>query len=142
MSPLLKKLLLLGLMTLLVTPAWAGPPLPPPLMVAPQWTPVPGVPGMQYAPGQALDLFQYGRGYYCFQQGQWYQTNSLGRPWVQTQNVPQPFYQIQAPYFKNPPGWAKGRKTGWGGAPMPPGQMKKYEQGPRIPPGQMKKMYQ
>ena len=25
-----------------------------------------------------------------------------------------------------PPGWSKGRKTGWGGRSMPPGQAKKY----------------
>jgi hypothetical protein len=27
----------------------------------------------------------------------------------------------------HPPGWDKGRKTGWGEAPMPPGQMKKHD---------------
>jgi hypothetical protein len=144
MSPLIKKLIVIGLMALLVTPAWAKKPLPPPLPVelAPQWSPVPGVQGVQYAPSQAHDLFQYGQGYYCLHQGQWYQTNTIQGPWAPTQNVPQAIYQIQAPYFKNPPGWAKGKKTGWGGAPMPPGQMKKYEQGPHLPPGQMKKMNQ
>ena len=40
----------------------------------------------------------------------------------QVGRLPAPLYQIQAPYFKNPPGWAKGKKTGWKGAPMPPGQ--------------------
>ena len=28
---------------------------------------------------------------------------------------------------KQPPGWTKGQKTGWGGAHMPPGQMKKSD---------------
>ncbi len=140
MPSVLKNLLGFCLLALLINPAWAGPPLPPPLLAAPQWAPVPGVAGVQYAPGQALDLFQYGRSYYCLQQGQWFQTYGLGGAWVPARNIPQAFYQIQAPYFKTPPGWARGRKTGWGGAPMPPGQMKKYEGGPHIPPGQMKKM--
>jgi hypothetical protein len=28
---------------------------------------------------------------------------------------------------KHPPGWAEGKKAGWGEAPMPPGQMKKHD---------------
>jgi len=36
--------------------------------------------------------------------------------------------------YKTPPGWSKGKKTGWGKAPMPPGQIKKHHQyGPRKP---------
>jgi hypothetical protein len=144
MIPLSKRLVLIILLLALAAPAWAKKPLPPPLPVevAGQWIPVPGVQGVQYAPNLGLDFFQYGRGYYCLHQGQWYQTTSIQGSWMPTQSPPQVFYQIQAPYFKNPPGWAKGKKTGWGGAPMPPGQMKKYEQGPHIPPGQMKKMHQ
>jgi hypothetical protein len=144
MIPLSKRLVLIILLLALATPAGAKKPLPPPLPgeVAAQWTPVPGVQGVQYAPNLGMDFFRYGQGYYCYHQGIWYQTPTFQGPWVPTQNLPQVFYQVQAPYFKSPPGWAKGKKTGWGGAPMPPGQMKKYEQGPHLPPGQMKKMYQ
>jgi hypothetical protein len=106
--------------------------------IAPQWTPVPGAPGIHYAPNIASDLFRYGNGYYYQNQGAWYQGPSIRGPWTPSPQIPQPFYQVQAPYFKSPPGWAKGRKTGWGGAPMPPGQMKKMEGG-KVPPGQMKK---
>ncbi len=144
MSNLVKILLVILWLAALTIPVQAQvtqlPPLPGQL--APQWAPVPGVQGVQYAPNLGLDFFRYGQGYYCYHQGLWYQTPTMQGPWVQTQNPPQAFYQIRAPYFKNPPGWSRGKKTGWGGAPMPPGQMKKYEQGPHIPPGQMKKMYQ
>jgi len=34
-------------------------------------------------------------------------------------------------YASTPPGWSHGRKTGWGGADMPPGQAKKYSRGHR-----------
>jgi hypothetical protein len=142
MSTLAKLSLMVLLLAALAAPVQAQAPLLPPLPVGVQWAPVPGVSGVQYAPDLGLDVFRYGRAFYCFNQGLWYLTHGPQGPWVQTRSIPQPFYRIQAPYFKNPPGWARGRKTGWGGAPMPPGQMKKYEGGPHIPPGQMKKMYQ
>jgi hypothetical protein len=40
---------------------------------------------------------------------------------------PRVFYNIGATYFQSPPGWAKGKKTGWRGEPRPPGQMKKIQ---------------
>ena len=55
-------------------------------------------------------------------------------------NPPQAFYNIGPTYFKSPPGWAKGKKTGWQGQPLPPGQMKKMDGGGSLPPGQMKKL--
>jgi hypothetical protein len=36
-------------------------------------------------------------------------------------------YDERQDHDKQPPGWTKGKKTGWGGAHMPPGQMKKYD---------------
>jgi hypothetical protein len=125
MKALTRQFWFLLLLMLLAAPARAQVALPPPLPGQVAWTPVPGVQGVMYAPNLGQDFFQYNRGYYCFQKGSWYHTGSPQGPWVQTTNIPQPFYQIQAPYFKTPPGWAKGKKTGWGGAPMPPGQMKK-----------------
>jgi hypothetical protein len=120
-------------------PEWAAfmPQLPPGL--TPQWTPIPGAPGVHYAPNANADLFRYGQRYYYQHDGKWYQGRNLTGPWQRVQDVPRSFRQVEAPYFKQPPGWAKGKKTGWGEAPMPPGQMKKQEEGRQMPPGQMKK---
>ncbi len=131
----------------------------------PQWAQIPGAPGVQYAPNANADLFRYeNRYYYQHNDGSWYQGQNMAGPWHRVQNVPQSFHQIEAPYFRQPPGWAKGNKTGWKGDNMPPGQRKKYErdqrgqiyqheggqqayqgqnnqheQGQHMPPGQMKK---
>lgn len=35
-------------------------------------------------------------------------------------------YWLEPSHFKTPPGWGKGKKTGWRGQPLPPGQMKKF----------------
>ena len=113
---------------------------PVPAGVAPAWTPVPQVPGVVYAPNLPADLFRYGDSYYYYHNNIWRRGATLNGPWRPIDHPPQAFYQIQAPYFKSPPGWARGRKTGWRGAPLPPGQMKKYE-GEPLPPGQMKKYY-
>ena len=107
----------------------------------PQWAPVPGVPGVHYAPNIQADMFRYQHSYYYQNGGRWYQGRTMGGPWALIQAPPRAFYHIEAPYFKKPPGWAKGKKTGWHGATKPPGQMKKngYDPG-HIPPGQAKKM--
>ncbi|MEJ2068945.1 MAG: hypothetical protein P8X65_08305 [Syntrophobacterales bacterium] len=103
----------------------------------PKWAPIPGVSGVEYAPNLAQDLFRYRGGFYNFQGGAWFRGTAATGPWSPVRELPQVFYHIQAPYFKVPPGWAKGKKTGWGGASMPPGQTKKFDQG-HIPPGKMK----
>lgn len=105
-------------------PVGLPPPVPP--QVHPQWTPVPGAKGVEHAPNLGTDLFRYGGGYYYLHEGRWYHGKRTRGPWTRTRTLPRVFYRIEAPYFKTPPGWAKGKKTGWGGAPMPPGQMKKY----------------
>ncbi len=101
-------------------------PLPVPHGTKPNWAPVPGVQGVQYAPSLAADLFRYGKSFYYLHGDRWYQGSALNGPWREVHQPPKVFYNIQAPYFKRPPGWAHGKKTGWGGAPMPPGQMKKH----------------
>jgi len=106
----------------------------------PQWTLVPGVPGVHYAPNIQPDMFRYRHSYYYHYGGRWYKGRTMGGPWALIQAPPPAFYHIESPYFKNPPGWAKGKKTKWDGAPMPPGQMQKYGYGSgHIPPGQAKK---
>jgi hypothetical protein len=116
-----------------------GVPLVP--LVNPQWAPVPGVPGVHYAPNSQADVFRYQHNYYFQNGGRWYQGRTTVGPWAPIQAPPPPFYHIKSHYFKQPPGWAKGKKTGWHGAHKPPGQIKKHEYGHgHIPPGQAKKM--
>lgn len=139
----LSKILLLLVIQLLWVPAlWAQAQFVPPWgpNLAPQWAPIPQVPGVYYVPGQGHDLFRYDNRFYVYQEGRWHQGNRLNGPWTQIQQPPQVFQRIEPTYFKSPPGWAQGKKTGWGGAPAPPGQMKKAGQGRSLPPGQMKKL--
>jgi hypothetical protein len=143
MTALAKKTLLLFLLTLLLgnqalaQPVY-GPPLPPNL--TPRWAPVPDAGGVYYAPNLGQDVFRYGNQFYYYNQGIWQLAQALTGPWQVIANPPQIFYNIGPTYFKSPPGWAKGKKTGWKGAPLPPGQMKKMGPGGNIPPGQMKKI--
>ena len=142
MLGLTKKVALLVLLTLLMgNQAMADPRYAPPVPsdLSPRWAPVPQVPGAYYAPNLPSDLFRYGNQFYYYNQGLWQIARALTGPWQVIQNPPQAFYNIGPTYFKNPPGWSRGKKTGWGGAPLPPGQMKKLERGGNLPPGQMKK---
>ncbi len=141
---LLPMLTLLGVIMVMTSiPALADgystvPVIPP---CTPNWSTVPGVPGVHYAPNIQADMFRYRGDYYCQHNGRWYQGSTIGGPWAALQAPPSAFYRIEAPYFKKPPGWAKGNKVGWHGASMPPGQKNKYKCGPgHIPPGQAKKM--
>jgi hypothetical protein len=122
--------------------AWAQGQFVPPWgpNVAPQWAPVPQVPGVSYVPNFGHDLFRYNNRYYLYQQGRWHQGDRLNGTWTMMKNPPRAFYNIGPTYFKSPPGWAKGKKTGWRGETLPPGQMKKAGQGGGLPPGQMKKL--
>jgi hypothetical protein len=108
--------------------------------LSPQWAPIPQVPGVYYVPDQSHNLFRHGNRFYVYQAGQWHRANHLNGPWSVIQQPPQVFYNIGPTYFTSPPGWAKGKKTGWRGQPLPPGQMKKLNQGGSLPPGQMKKL--
>ena len=101
--------------------------VPPGASVPPQWAPVPQVPGVEYAPNVQQDLFHHQGRFYNYQGGAWFGGTTANGPWVPVQEPPRTFYGIQAPYFKTPPGWAKGKKTGWGGEQLPPGQMKKIK---------------
>jgi hypothetical protein len=104
----------------------------------PNWVPVPGVPVVYYAPNISADIFLY-RGIYYYRHGdRWYQGRAARGPWTVIAGPPRPFYRIEAPYFREPPGWARGRKVGWHYDPIPHGPMKNYGFGPghgHGPPG-------
>ena len=97
-----------------------SPPLPPD--ITPQWTPIPGAPGVQHAPNANADLFRYGQRYYYQHDGKWYQGRNIAGPWQRVQDVPRSFRQIQANYFRQPPEWA---------APRPPFPPTSRRNGPR-----------
>jgi hypothetical protein len=134
--PLMLVILFCGVPGLMAQPQYVP---PPPTQLAPRWAPVPQAPNVYYAPNLGQDLFRYGNQFYYFSQGLWQIARALTGPWQVIQNPPQAFYNVPQEYFQTPPGWAHGRKTGWGGRGMPPGQMKKYGPGGFMPPGQMKK---
>jgi hypothetical protein len=134
--PLVLVMLLCGVQNLMAQPQHVP---APPANLAPRWAPVPQVSGVYYAPNLSQDLFRFGNRLYYFSQGLWLMAQALNGPWQVIPNPPPVFYNIDPTYFKTPPGWARGKKTGWRGQSMPPGQMKKFEGGPHLPPGQMKK---
>lgn len=106
---------------------------PPVIQVQPIWKAVPAVPGVVYAPTARNDIFRYQNNYYCWHDGRWFQGSNYGGPWNVIQNPPSVFTQIGPTYYKKrPPGWDRGRKAGWHGADMPPGQLKK--QPPTVSP--------
>jgi hypothetical protein len=104
------------------------PAIPPMIQVQPTWKPISGVPGVEYVPTLRQDLFRYQNNYYCWHDGRWFQGQNHRGPWTVIQSPPPVFKQIAPNYWKAPPGWAHGRKTGWRGQPLPPGQMKKQQQ--------------
>jgi hypothetical protein len=102
--------------------------VPPVIQVQPTWRSISGVPGVEYVPAFRQDLFRYQNNYYCWHDGHWFLGQSYRGPWTRIQSPPPVFRQIAPNYWKNPAGWAHGKKTGWRGQPLPPGQMKRLHQ--------------
>jgi hypothetical protein len=128
----MERLLILAILVVVLAlpgnQTWAGIAAPGPVIgqCNPNWAPIPGVAGVQYAPNVKSDLFQYRGNYYCKDRNKWYRGNAVRGPWTKVKKPPKAFHRIQASYFKVPPGWARGKKTGWQKASLPPGQMGKY----------------
>jgi len=91
----------------------------------PVWVLVPSAPGVEYCPNMGLDLFRIQNHVYYYNHGNWHLGAGPYGPWRVVRTVPQEIYLVEARYFKTPPGWAKGKKNGWHGKPLPPGKMKK-----------------
>ncbi|MDI6812595.1 MAG: hypothetical protein QME75_14665 [Deltaproteobacteria bacterium] len=91
-----------------------------------EWTAVTGAPGVHHSVMGGHDVFRYQDHYYRYD-GRWHRGRHYAGPWVAIPAPPPVIYRVDRVYFKKvPPGWQHGRKTGWQGAPMPPGHMKKY----------------
>ena len=92
------------------------PPPPPPVVVAapPQLVVVPGTP-VYYAPGVSVNYFVFGGRYFSFHNGSWFVARAYNGPWtfVAVEGVPKPVLGVPVAYYK-----------------VPPGHMKKGEEGP------------
>jgi hypothetical protein len=73
-------------------------PIPPGLI--PQWTAVPGVPQVSWAPNLPTDVFRYRGGYYFYWEGYFYRGSAPQGPWKPVAKVPQVFTRVDASYFK------------------------------------------
>jgi hypothetical protein len=76
-------------------------PVPP--GVKPQWTQVPGVPQVSWAPNLPTDVFRYRKKYYFFWAGYFYQGPAPEGPWKGVTKVPEVFYRVDPAYFKTAP---------------------------------------
>ena len=114
-------------------PEWAAyrPQLPSGL--TPQWTPIPGAPGVHYAPNANTDLFRYGQSYYYQHDGKWYQTRNMAGPWQGLRTSPRVFAGSR-PLILSSLQDGPREENGLGRRLHPPGQMKKYER-QHIPQG-------
>jgi len=73
-------------------------PLPP--KATPQWTKVPGAPGVYYAPNIPTDVFKYQGKYYFFWESYLYQSKSVKGPWKTVKKPPAVFFKIDPSMFK------------------------------------------
>jgi|UniRef100_A0A7C3WRQ4 hypothetical protein len=99
---------------------------PKPPKIKTQWTVISEVPGVQHTVFAGRDVFRYQNRYYCYEGGTWHQGSHFASPWMAIAAPPPAICQVKSGYGRKvPPGWSKGKKTGWHGAPAPPGQWKK-----------------
>lgn len=103
--PRLSKLLLIWLLLAAFagSQAWALTPLPPtvPKGVTPQWTPVPGSPGVDSAPNLKIDLFRYRGLYYYWVAGGWRVGKTPTGPWQKVREVPPAIRNLDPALFKS-----------------------------------------
>lgn len=62
----------------------------------PQFKPIPGTEGVQFAINTSYDVFIVEGAYYCCYQGVWFQAPAATGPWVVCDKVPGPIYTIPA----------------------------------------------
>jgi hypothetical protein len=108
--------------------------IPVPPNVTAQWTPLPDLPQVSYAPNIPTDVFKHRGRYYFFWEGVWYQSKTVKGPWTRQDRPPAVLSHIQAAYFKTlPKGGAQ--PPGAGAPALPPaGGMVTPEGQPMAPP--------
>jgi hypothetical protein len=104
---MLRFLQALALMMLLASlsapPVGALTPLPPtvPQGVTPQWAPVSGSPGVEYAPNLKVDLFRHQGLYYYWIAGGWRVGKTPAGPWQPASQVPAAIRRLDPARFKS-----------------------------------------
>jgi hypothetical protein len=73
-------------------------PIPP--HMKPNWTAVPNVSGVYWAPNIPTDVFRHGTKYYFYWGGYLYHGDKANGPWKVVNKVPDWFPQIDPSYFK------------------------------------------
>jgi len=109
--------------------------IPVPPHVAPQWTPLPDLPQVSYAPNLPTDVFRHRGRYYLFWEGLWYGSKGLKGPWLLVDPPPPVLSQINPTYFKTlPKREAQTPGAGAPGRPAPEEVLLTPEGKPAVPP--------
>ena len=110
--------------------------IPVPPNVVAQWTPMPDLPQVSYAPNLPTDVFRHRGRYYFYWEGIWYQSKNIKGPWTRLQHPPAILSRIQTSYFKTLP--RGGAQPPGAGAPVapPPEGLVTPEGTPAVPPPQ------
>lgn len=74
--------------------------IPVPPRVTAQWTPMPEVPQVFFAPNLPTDVFYHRGRYYFFWEGVWYRSNKVKGPWSRLEPPPAFVSQIPPAYYK------------------------------------------
>jgi hypothetical protein len=77
--------------------------IPVPPHVTAQWTPMPDVPQVFFAPNLPTDVFRHRGRYYFYWEGVWYRSNKIKGPWSRVDPPPAILSQIPPSYFKTLP---------------------------------------
>ncbi|MHB8069765.1 MAG: hypothetical protein ACYDIC_17875 [Desulfobaccales bacterium] len=77
--------------------------IPVPPHVTAQWTPMPEVPQVFFAPNLPTDVFRHRGRYYFFWEGVWYRSKNVKGPWNRLEPPPAILSQIPPSYFKTLP---------------------------------------
>jgi len=109
--PRTKPRLQMFLMIAILAAVFAGSPaaaerlriIPVPPHVTAQWTPMPDVPQVFFAPNLPTDVFRHRGRYYFYWEGVWYRSNKIKGPWSRVDPPPAILSQIPPSYFKTLP---------------------------------------
>jgi hypothetical protein len=115
-------------------------PVPP--HVKPQWTPVPSVPGVFYAPNLPTDVFRHGGKYYFYWEGYLYRGSKPRGPWKSVTQPPAWFTAIDPAIFKTlhkeatpapaPPAGPAAEVAPTPPTPMPPAEVAPAPPAPKL----------